>query len=186
MCDWHGAETNAEGKLTEAAKDKVQNRVDEIIAEVPRENIVIKGSLTQKYKASKEYCRAMDEVFQDTPNVGGLAHFKSDCRPLKFTEKRYETPFEKLPLHVQLLSPGRKHRNCIIDTATGETRLEVPSESIAPPLDQVRLQMGAGPQLNHLIHPTIIHYNLYFINFWIHLFIYFHLSTNEWIDALGP
>ena len=67
MRDWHATGTNADGKLTEAAKDQIENKADEIIAEAPHDKFEIKGPLTQHYKAGTESCRAMDEVFQATP-----------------------------------------------------------------------------------------------------------------------
>ena len=121
----------------------------EFISDVPREGLSFKGSLQAPLLASKEYCRSLDGVFLDVPDVGGLAHFVSGCRPLTCDEKLFTVPLDELPEEEKLCSRGMSHRQCVYDQLRDETRLRVAWGSPRPSLWDWADQCGAS--FNHKI-----------------------------------
>ena len=101
--NWHGAETNESGLLTDASKNAILERMNviekDLPSDAPRPRM---GPLTCQYLANREHMVAQDQAIRSVTSCSGLKHFQAErlaCR-LSEGEVRYKVPFSELPLEV--------------------------------------------------------------------------------------
>ena len=137
LTGYYGAETDADGRLTEEAKESIEKRLEEVMERLPIDSErPTKGTLQKKYLANRAHCIAADKAIQSVTATKGLQHFKvtSVAGVLAANEVQYDVLFEQLPDDVKADSVGMARRSCVLNTQTKETRLEVPWGSSMPSL----------------------------------------------------
>ena len=133
--NWHGAETNESGFLTDASKNAILERMNviekDLPSDAPRPRM---GPLTCQYLANREHMVAQDQAIRSVTSCSGLKHFQAErlAGRLSEGEVRYKVPFSELPPEVQAVSVGMAFRYCIYDAESDNTCLEVPWGSPMP------------------------------------------------------
>jgi hypothetical protein len=120
--DWHGADKNADGMLTREAKVAIDQRSEQLVGLSTRERS--KRTLMKPHLANMEKLKAFDQSLKLGTLINGCEHFTSPYRvgKLLINEKRYRLNAEGLDPDIAM---GLPFRSCILDTSTGDRRLEV-------------------------------------------------------------
>ena len=126
--NWHGALVDVDGVFTDDAKASVEERMDQVQVESPKDAERPRMSpLTKQYLSNRDHCVAKDQALQSVTSCLGLGHFQAD-RVLGRewpNEHRFKVPFDELPLEVQDVSQGMDVRWVVLDLTTNDTFLEV-------------------------------------------------------------
>ena len=132
--NWHGAEVDANGVFTDEAKASVEERMEQIQVELPKDAERPRmGPLTKQYLSNRDHCVAQDQALQSVTSCLGLVHFQADRVPGREgpNEHRFKVPFDELPPEVQEVSQGMDFRWAVLELTTNDTFSEVDWGDIA-------------------------------------------------------
>ena len=80
--NWHGADVDANGVFTDEAKASVEERMEQIQVELPKDAERPRmGPLTKQYLSNRDHCVAQDQALQSVTSCLGLVHFQADRVP---------------------------------------------------------------------------------------------------------